>query len=221
MRLKSQYSSLLIEEGKGTITPQTPQFKAVENERYSLMRLIFANHNILPSEQAEQKATEIAKTMNTENRKYRDYTASEFIGACYDLIAPLYAGLLRNEFYSETFDLRAYNDILTDPAQLMKLVWSFSIKDNDLTYCSTDVFVDKARIVLGLDKKKIKKYLLFSYNNNDIFPLFLVIRLNKRDTVAILHRFTYFIYAILHASVTKSLFDAQTEQRSLQFERDC
>jgi hypothetical protein len=103
--------------------------------------------------------------MGTENRKYRDFTASEFITACYDLIAALYAGLLRNEFYSETFDLRAYNDILTDPAQLMKFVRSFPIKDNDLAYCSLDVFVNKAQTVLELDKKKIKKYLLFNHNN--------------------------------------------------------
>jgi hypothetical protein len=48
MRLKSRYSSLLIEEENpresGTITRQ--MYQVVENERYNLMRLTFANLGI-------------------------------------------------------------------------------------------------------------------------------------------------------------------------------
>jgi hypothetical protein len=221
-RLKAGYSTILFKESlteEKQDTNQMSKFEIVENERYNLMRLTFANHDIFPEELAEQKVSAIVKTIGNEERKYRDFTAKEFISACYDLIVVLYAGLLRSEFYSEVFDLRAYNDILEDPAQLMKLVWNFPIKDNDLTYCPLDLFITRAQTVLRLDKKKVRKYLLFSRNNN-IFPLFLVVRLNKKDMVTISHRFAYFVYVILHASVTKSLFDAETERRSLQFERE-
>jgi hypothetical protein len=220
--VKASYSSIVVEEPftQGKFTPdQFSKLKIVENERYNTVRETFAGIDVFTAQVAEEKAREILKNMKSEERKYRDFTAKEFVSSCYPLILSMYGGLLRSEYYSEAIDLRQFGNILTDPAELMKLVWRFTVND-DLTYASEDLFIEKAKETLKLSKKILKRNLLFGSGYDAVFPLFIVINFAGKKKVVISHRFAYFIYAILHATITKSLFDAETERLSLIFENN-
>jgi hypothetical protein len=220
--IKANYYSIVIKEPltQGEFTPdQISKIKIVENERYNTVRETFAGIDVFPARVAEEKVAEILKNMKSEERKYRDFTAEEFISSCYPVILAMYGGLLRSKYYSEAFDLRQFGNIMEDPAELMKLVWKFPIKD-DLAYISKDVFIEKAKQTLKISKRVLKRNLLFGSAYEATFPLFIVISWGGKERIIISHRFAYFIYAILHASITKSLFDAETERLSSIFENN-
>jgi len=222
IHVKANYFSIIVEkpftQGKFT-QDQISKIKVVENERYSTIRETFGGIDIFSAQVAEEKAGEILKNMKIEDRKYRDYTAEEFISSCYPLILSMYGGLLRSRYYSEAFDLRQYGKIMKDPAELMKFVWKFPI-NADLTYVPEDIFIEKARETLKLPKKTVKKALIFDPRHSSIFPLFILVNLAGKKRVVVSHRFAYFIYVILHATITKSLFDAETERLSSTFEKN-
>lgn len=63
------------------------------------------------------------------------------------------------------------------------------------------------------------KKLVFDADNPSIFPLFIRFKNDTLgDVVVISHRFTYFVYTVLHAIITKDLLDLETERKSKEFE---
>jgi hypothetical protein len=62
--------------------------------------------------------------------------------------------------------------------------------------------------------------LLFDENNHSIFPIFIRFKSEALGVVVFIsHRFSYFIFTLLHIMVKKQLFDAETEKRSIEFEK--
>lgn len=59
---------------------------------------------------------------------------------------------------------------------------------------------------------------MVSNKANNIFPLFIEIKAGSHNQIIISHRFAYVVYTILHAIITKDLFDRETERLSLKFE---
>ena len=103
-----------------------------ENENYDNIRFIYKNNNIFTNTEAEEIKEETRKRTGEYEIEYRDFTAEEFISTCFEFIAPLYGALIRSRFYSEIFDIRNFQEIFNDPAQLMQLVWKF--KKNKYAY---------------------------------------------------------------------------------------
>ena len=95
------------------------------------------------------------------------------------------------------------------------------VGDNTQTISPTEEFILRAQTFFGISHEEVKKILLFDEVNSSIFPLF--VRLKNPtlgDVVIISHRFSYFIYTILHAILKRDLFDEETEKRSKVFEKD-
>lgn len=222
-KIMSGYSNIILKEpllgGKMT-TEELSKLIIAENEKYDHIRKAFADQDIFTDEEGKRKEQEILSSIEPKPKVYRSFTSEEFISACYPIMLSFYGGLLRNSFYAKIFDLRHFKEVFNDPSELMIFVNKFPQNYDDLTYIPLDKFIEKAQIVLKLSKHKIMKYLLFSPNNLNTFPLFVVVQMNSRKFVIVSRMFAYQIYVMLHVIITKSLFDAETEKLSKKFEKD-
>ena len=176
--------------------------------------------DIFTDEEGKRKEQEILASIEPKPKVYKTFTSEEFISACYPLMLSFYGGLLRNSLYAKVSNLRHFKEVFKDPSELMIFVNKFPKIMTSLTCMPLDKFIEKAQIVLKLSKHKIMKYLLFSPNNLNTFPLFVVVQINSRKFVIVSRFFAYQIYVMLHVIITKLLFDIETEKISKKFEKD-
>ncbi len=197
-------------------------FHIVQNERYIDLIKSYENYNLFTPEEGSKKIQKFQKEFDElmkEKPKTREFTSQEFIKTQYDTICSLYIGLLRNRLFAAAFDLREYSKILSEPHQLSEFVNTFTYGESGISACPTNEFLIKAK---NHFKKKIlllKKILLFEEENPDAFPLFIRVKNDVFDSVLISHGFTAFMYILLHAIITKDLFDAETQRRAYIFEK--
>jgi hypothetical protein len=199
-------------------------FRILENEKYySIIRGIFASHGLLSAEEAERKFRELETEVDASAEKQQTdkYAAEDFISTNYDMICAIYAGLLRNSLHAQMFDVGIYIELFNEPSKLIEFVNTFKFcGDNIQTLCPINEFKIRAQQFFGADNNKIMKLLLFDENNYSTFPLFITFKNDTLgDCVFISHRFSYFIFTLLHVLMKKQLFDAETERRSIEFEK--
>jgi hypothetical protein len=228
LKIEACYSKMLylkkFDEKRFDVEKEYGNFKILENEKYySIMRGIFANHGLLSPEEADKKFRELEAEVeaDSENQETKEYTVEDFISTNYDLISAIYAGLLRNSLHAKTFDVRNYIELFGEPSKLMEFVSSFCFRgENIQTVCPIRKFIVRAQQFFKVSREKIMQVLLFDENNHSIFPLFIRFKSEALgDVVFISHRFSYFIFTLLHVVMKKQLFDAETEKRSIEFER--
>lgn len=200
-------------------------FIIVDDEKNDVIRRIFAKHDLYPPEEGEKKVHEYQSQITSDVVQSRSYTKEQFICKFYYLVNTFCVGLLRNKLYAENFDLRSFNKLMNDPADLMRFVNTFRYRGQDSegkeiqTICGTAEFLNRASKFFNVKKKIIMKMLVFDDDNPLIFPLFIRFKNDTLgDVVIISHRFTYFVYTLLHAIITKELLDLETEKRSKEFE---
>lgn len=186
-----------------------------DNETYAWITDLYRSNSIFSEAEAERIISQEGEKFSEPT--YRKFTSSEFISSCYEIIAAEYGPLVRSRFYSEIFDIRNFQQVLTDPTELMRLVWKFPKVRGTQTIVTLDKFLSEAQNLLHLNRHKIKKNLVTN-KDNDIFPLFIEMKAIPHNNVIISHRFAYVVYTILHAIITKDLFNRETERLSLKFE---
>lgn len=178
-----------------------------------------------PEKIAKQKIAEFkqAEPNSSENIEYPLLTPQEFIKKHYDILNQIFVIFNRNRLSAECFDLEYLEEILSEPRDLLEFVSStFQLYEDDtLTFCPTRKFIKQASDFFKISEDKVKKILVFDVNNKSIFPLFVRFRNQKLgDTVCITKDFSRFIYTILHAIITKDLFDEETVELSKDFENE-
>lgn len=229
LKLKSCYNSMLylekFDENKLHVDQLLNNLRIVENEKYSTVRKTFATHDIFTDKEAEDRIQQYRNESDSiieDQQQSKTFTPEQFVSTNYGILNSIYVGLLRNQVHSETFDLRSYAEIFDDPGRLMEFVNTFAFQGGDTqTISPTEVFILRAQTFFKISREKVKKILLFDEDNSSIFPLF--VRLKNQtlgDVVIISHRFSYFVYTILHAILRRDLFDVETEKRSEIFEKE-
>lgn len=199
-------------------------FTVSQTEEYLKLSKSYENYGLYARETAEQKFNEnkpeLQKLLEVKGTPY-SMTSNEFIKRNYETICSLYIGLIRNEIYSEVFDLRKLGEIITEPSQLMELMKTFRFHPNAMTRSNnTAEFLLDCRNFFKTEQIiKLKKILLFDDENPNVFPLFVRIKNKDHDFVIISHTFTAFMYILLHAIITKKYFDAEADRRGYEFEK--
>ena len=225
-RLEAGYYNMLYLK-KFDLDNLTPEhyedFITVPNEKFLNLMKTYDNHDILTREEGakrvKQYGLEFAEVLRgMPNQPRKSYSVEEFTRRFYDLISAMYAGLLRNRLYAETFDLRPYKDLIVNPARLMEFVNSFKIAKDKMSCCDENNFLLHAEKFFKKRGNKLAKLLLFDDNNPLVFPLFVRVKGNSKDYIFISHVFSFLIKILLHAILTKDLFDDETEKRSREFE---
>lgn len=201
-------------------------FIFVDDEKMDLVRIIYAKHDLYSSSEGEKKIQDYEGKIFSDVIGERSYTKEQFVSTFYDLINTFYVGLLRNRLYADNFDLRSFAKLMDDPADLMRFVNTFRYLGQDSdgkeiqTICKTASFLNRASKFFDVKKKDVMKMLVFDADNPYIFPLFIRFKNDTLgDVVVISHRFSYFVYTMLHAIITKDLLDLETEKRSKEFEQ--
>lgn len=229
LHLKSCYSNMLYLDKFDDVKNLTPKqlvddFVMVQNEKFITLMKTYENHDIFTVEEAEKRLqqyqTEFADILNQPIQEKKKYTTEEFVKRFYNLILTMYGGLLKNRLYAETFDLTVYGKLFINPVRLMEFVNSFAIMEGCATVCNTKEFMASAEQFFRQRSGILAKILLFDETNPSIFPLFVRVRKDSLDYVFISHAFSHFIYIMLHAVLRKDLFNAETEQRSKEFEKN-
>jgi|APSaa5957512535_1039671.scaffolds.fasta_scaffold08134_5 hypothetical protein len=196
-------------------------FITCRSEKYEKLTNSYKQYNIM-SEVEAKKLVEKGKAeldLLKEEIRPHPFTKEEFVTKLYDLICTIYFGLLRNRLYLEAFDLRNYNELLTDPVEIIKFTKTFAFGEGGISVCNTAEFLIRAKKFFKKDVIFLRKILLFEKENSDIFPLFVRIKDKEYDYVLISHKFSEIAYIFLHAVITKKIFDAETEKRSKEFEQ--
>jgi hypothetical protein len=229
LKIKSCYARVLylekFDETNLTKDNLFSIFRIVESEKYKHMRSMFAKHDLFSAAEGVRKIEEYkgGKENITNSSQQKTYTAEQFVKTFYDLISTMYVALLRNKIYAECFDLRSYKEILNDPAQLMEFVNTFEYIGGDtITVSPTKEFLFRAQQFFKISEQKVIDTLIFDEHHPNNFPLFVRMRaegLADGDVTIISHRFSYLVYTVLHAIITKNLFDSETEKRSKEFEK--
>lgn len=196
-------------------------FIITQNEMYLDLFESYANYGIFTQQEGEAKIKESMEEFERimqKNEPKSILTRQEFVERNYDIISSLYMSLLRNELFAEVFELRDYGEILTDPSDLMKFINQFPYDIRGLTTCDTVDFLKRLKDFFNKDEDTLRKIFLFENTNPDCFPLFIRFQHEKRDFVIISQAFTIFVYILLHAILTRSLFIRETEKRAKKFE---
>ena len=197
-------------------------FRIVQNEKYIDLMKAYENYGLVTAEVGEKKIQDYQPEFD-ELMKHlpepHEYTSEEFIKKNYDTICALYIGLSRNRLFKSAFDLKDYSRIISEPHQLSKFVNSFIRQEGGITACPTNEFLMKAKKHFNEKFHILKKILVFEEDNPNTFPLFVRVKKDDFDSVLISHGFTSFMYILLHAILTKDLFDRETQRRGYLFEK--
>ena len=196
-------------------------FNIVSTEDHDKLMKSYENYNLYSMEEAQklqkENASEFKKILK-EKPNSRDLTREEFVERNYETISSLYTVLLRNYIYAEIFDLRSYKELTTDPSKLIKFVNQYDYVPTAFTKMDVDEFIRDARKWFKKSPPMIKRLLLCDENNPDIFPLFVHLNIEKKDFILLSQAFTAILYILLHAIITKDLFDIETNKLGILFE---
>ena len=198
-------------------------FTFVETEDYEKLIRNFEKNNIVTRKKGEelQKENEEEFKRITENRSTPiSQTTEQFIERNYDTITSYYLVFLRNEIYSKIFDLRQFKKLIDNPRKLMEFVKKFPQKSYTLNGPNYSEFMKFATEVFGKSEAEIAKLLIFEEGNSDIFPLFVRIKIEGKDIVLVSHTFTAIMFILLHAVISKDIFDLIAHKRGSDFEKD-
>lgn len=197
-------------------------FSILPTETYLKLRKSYENYGLYTREEAEKKFQEFADEYEKIKQQKISTTflsREKFIEKNYSMISNLYLILLRNEIYSEVFDMRNLQNLSSDPSTILGFFNKFPYVYNVLTEDDTDPFLNRCRKHFKKSLPVVRKTILFEQGNSEAFPL--AIRMVwKRDSVFLSQAFTAIMYILLHAVLTKDLFDLETSKRGKQFEDD-
>ena len=196
-------------------------FIIVSTEDHDKLMKSYENYNLYSMEDAQKKQKENADEFEKilkEKPNSRDLTREEFVERNYETISSLYTVLLRNYIYAEVFDLRSYKELINDPSRLIKFVNQYDYVPTAFTQMNVDEFIRDARKWFKKSPPVIKRLLLCDESNPDIFPLFVHVNVEKKDFILLSQAFTAILYILLHAIITKDLFDVETNKFGILFE---
>lgn len=220
-KVKAGRSTVVLKQrcdlNKLTLRNISEHIRICENEGYFKISETYRKRGILTTEEGLKMRDQIREETGRYDRTYRDFTSEEFISDCYEIIEMLFGALVRSKFYAEVFDIRNFSNVFKDPSELMKLVWLFPKNLNTNTTVSRNTFIMKSQNLLKINKNKLTRNLISSQKNH-IFPLFIEVKTKTDKYIIISQKFAFFIYAILHAIITKNMFDQETSKRALHFE---
>jgi len=198
-------------------------FTLVQTEEYEKLLNSYGKNNLYTRKKAEEfqkaNAEEYKKILETKPKPISQ-TRAEFIERNYDTICSFYLIFLRNEIYSQVFDLRKFQDVTNDPSKLMEFIKKFPLIHNKLNGPDYSEFLTISKQFFNKSEQEIKKLLIFEDENLDIFPLFVRVDLEGKDIVLLPQAFTGIMYIFLHAVITKDIFDSEADKRGLIFEGD-
>jgi len=222
--LENGFNSLSVPEGfdlKATSwTEIIRNTRLFVNETYMPVLETFENNDILRDKEAERKIQEqrtLAEALRDQvllsGRKIHR-TSAQVIEDWYSVLNQLYCGLRRNRMFEKTFDLSSFTGF--SPDRIMDFVNQFPLIEGSFTCARADDFLKRLQLSFpGRRPNLLKRKFLFSKDNTRIFPLF--VRLGY--SVYISHRTSFIVYLLLHPILYKTLFDKETEKRSLAMER--
>jgi len=196
-------------------------FIIVSTEDHDKLMKSYENYNLYSMEEAQKKQQEYVDEFEKilkEKPNSRDLTREEFVERNYETINSLYTVLLRNYIYAEVFDLRSYKELINDPSRLIKFVNQYDYVPTAFTQMNVDEFIRDARKWFKKSPLVIKRLLLCDENNPNIFPLFVHLNVEKKDFILLSQAFTAILYILLHAIITKDLFDIETNKLGILFE---
>lgn len=195
-------------------------FRIVQTEEYLKLKKSYENYSLYTKEDAEKKFKEYADEYDKIKQTKvipKFHTREQFIQKNYVLISNLYMILLRNAIYSEAFEMRNLSELSSDPSTIMRFFNNFPYLDGALTEDDTEPFLNRCRNFFKRSMPVIRRTIIFEPENQDVFPI--VLRsVWKRDSVFLSQAFMAIMFILLHAIITKDLFDDETSQRGKIFE---
>lgn len=228
LKLKAGYNNILylnrFNESSFTLEDAKRTFLVVTNETYLNLENTFATHNIFPERIAEKRFSGYKQFNPSDEEQTNNQllTPQEFIKRNYEILNEIFVLFHRDWLFAKCFELGYLGKILLEPRNLLEFISTFALfEDNTQTVCPTTVFIKRASNYFGIPEAKVKNLLVFDVNNKSIFPLFVRFRGERLgDVVHISKDFSKFIYTILHATMTKDLFDEETVRLSKEFENE-
>lgn len=197
------------------------EFVLVQTEEYEKLLKNYEKYNLVTREMAEtmqkKNAEEFRKILQNKSAPTIQ-TREQFIERNYQTICSFYMIFLRNEIYSQVFDLRKFKQLMNDPTTLMNFIKKFPLRPYTLNGPNYTEFLSKAKKIFH--KYNTKKLLIFEDGNLDIFPLFVRVNLEGKDIVLLSKAFCAVIFILLHAVLTKDIFDAVSDKLGLIFEKN-
>lgn len=197
-------------------------FLILQTEEYINLTKSYENYGLFSEKDGQKQIEKHQEEFNEVTKKEikpKKYTPKEFIEKNYDTISSLYVGLIRNEIYSEVFDLREFVPLLDKPSKIMEFINQYRYDSRGISECPTTQFLIDCKKFFSLPLNKIKKIFLLDDQNKDSFPLFVRIKAEGKDFVIISHTFTIFIYILLYVLIPPGLFKNETSRRGKKFER--
>lgn len=194
-------------------------FSVLPTEEHIKLRKSYENYGLYTRDDAEKKFQQYAgeyEKIKKEKIMPIFLSREKFIQKNYEIISNLYLILLRNEVYSEVFEMRNLKNLTNDPSNIMSFFNQFPYVETALTEDDTEPFLNRCRKFFKKSLPVTRKAILFEQGNST-FPL--VLRVGwKRDSVFLSQAFTAIIFILLHAIITKNLFDEETNKRGKIFE---
>ncbi len=153
----------------------------------------------------------------SENKEKVHYTTEQYIEKFYDFIIAIYSILLRNQVYVDMFNLEYLEKTSIKPENIIKLRNKFSHREDILCAAKIEDF-DRMISQLGYNKDEYYNNLVFSEENQSIFPFFVKVR------TTIINSFwcNYFMAMFSNMFLEKETFLKIHDRRSKKFEKeDC
>jgi len=140
----------------------------------------------------------------------------ETISNLFPLFQSLLVSFTKNNLFAEAFDINYLKKANLSVTKLLNLVNSFKQQSGLMNMCSEEEFKTVLKkIFIGFREQIIYKNLVFSQENQEIFPLFVEIDKNIFTSINFTTVLSLYYYPIYH----KSLFDAEIRKRGDYFEK--
>ena len=130
---------------------------------------------------------EYDEIFQNRNPSARHLTREKFIQINYDTIYTIYLAFLKNEIYSNVFEIRQLKELTTDPSRISDFAAKFPIHKGILNGPNFSEFMSIAKSHFRKSNYVIEKLLIFSETNQNIFPLFVRLIIENKDVVLVPH----------------------------------
>lgn len=194
-------------------------FKIFYNNEWKNVVKTFGSNLVMPESEGEkyfEKYKEEYEKVKINPPKPQHFSDKQTVSALFPLFQSLIVSFTKNNLFAQTFDIDYLKKANLSPTKLLDLVKTFKHQSGLMNLCSEGEFKTLIKkIFVGFREQIIYKNLVFSQENQDIFPLFVKIEGDIITSVWFTNLLSLYYYPIYH----KNIFDEEIRKRGDDFEK--
>jgi len=194
-------------------------FKIFYNGNWMDIVKTFGDNLVMPESEGDkyfEKYKEEYEKTKTITPEPKHLSPTETISTLFSALQSFFVSLTKNNLFAQTFDFNYLKKLNLSPDKLLDLLRLISQQSGLMSMCSKGEFTKIIKkTFLGSREQIIFRNIVFSPENQEIFPIFVRLDNNIFTSPNFIRLLAIYYYPIYY----KSLFDAEISKRGNDFEK--